>query len=160
MQGRVREGNFGPAPSLQALFSRGVADALRASEQRSAASVMGVRFGRCTRRALLAATAAAVAVSGALAAAIPGEDWAEGIARHDLLFDPTDPAAGEPQLQPVLSNGLVGWTVDAPHVFLAGVYNGEGRPAPSHRARIPATLALEVAVKETSGAAEGTYLGA
>jgi hypothetical protein len=88
------------------------------------------------------------------------EDWAEGVARHDLLFSATDPSSSSSSssllLQPVLSNGLVGWTVDAPHVFLAGLYNGEGRVGPSHRARIPATLAVAV---EGPPGAEETYLG-
>jgi hypothetical protein len=94
--------------------------------------------------------AAAIA---AAAAAIP-EDWAKGVARHDLLFSPLDPAGSPPHQQPVLSNGLVGWTDDAPHVFLAGVYNGEGQL--SHRARIPATLAVAV---EGPAGAEESYLG-
>jgi len=97
-----------------------------------------------------AATASAAAAGAGTAAAIP-DDWAKGVARHDLLFSPSDPTT---MLQPVLSNGLVGWTVGAPHVFLAGVYNGEGQL--SHRARIPATLA--VAVKGPAGAEE-SYLG-
>ncbi len=96
------------------------------------------------------AAAIASAAAAGTAAAIP-DDWAKGVARHDLLFTPSDPTT---MLQPVLSNGLVGWTVGAPHVFLAGVYNGEGQL--SHRARIPATLA--VAVKGPAGAEE-SYLG-
>lgn len=84
--------------------------------------------------------------------AIP-DDWAEGAARHDLLVAQADPPRA---LQPVLSNGLIGWRVDAPHVFLAEVYSGEGRVTPSHRARIPATLALAV---EGPSDAEETSLG-
>ena len=115
-------------------------------------------MGRGAARMLAAATAfLAVSARGAAAAvgvitAIP-DDWAEGAARHDLLVAQADPP---PALQPVLSNGLVGWRVDEPHVFLAGVYSGEGWVTPSHRARVPATLALAV---EGPSDAEATDLG-
>lgn len=69
-------------------------------------------------------------------AAVP-EDWAAGVRRHDLLYVGDEGA----QLPPVLGNGVVGWQVDAPFLFLSGV-NTRDNEGSVRRAHIPAQLSI------------------
>jgi len=50
----------------------------------------------------------------------------------------------EDAIMPPIGNGYIGTVVGNNSVFVAGVFNGYGTVTPSHRARIPATLAISI----------------
>ena len=74
-------------------------------------------------------------------AAIP-QDWAEGIASYDILYnrEPT-----EPHLLPVLGNGVISWQIDSPFILVNGLYTRRGNDsARVCLARLPSLLSVHI----------------
>ena len=64
---------------------------------------------------------------------LPPSDWVQGIHAKDLLYYHKSDPSSSSIINPVLSNGHLGWRVDSDEVYLAGLYNGDANT--SHRAR-------------------------
>mmetsp|Transcript_6734 Transcript_6734/g.16902 ORF Transcript_6734/g.16902 Transcript_6734/m.16902 type:complete len:720 (-) Transcript_6734:341-2500(-) len=78
-------------------------------------------------------------------ACIPAEWEAEAKHADMLLMDgyfPSTPAG--PTQQPSIGNGFAATVIDSDALFVSGLFNGEGRKTPSHRARIPSPLSLSL----------------
>jgi len=71
----------------------------------------------------------------------PPADWLAAIARGDKLYAATD-ATVPGSLMPEIGNGFVASQVGSDALWVAGVYNGYLTADPSHRARVPTTLAV------------------
>jgi len=67
-------------------------------------------------------------------------DWAPRVAAGDMLYSPTEPS--DVRLMASVGNGYIATTVSSDTQYVGGVYNGLSSLTPSHRARIPATLAI------------------
>ena len=85
-------------------------------------------------------------------------DWAPSIESFDALFSENDdgiigengyPSSG---YTPLMGNGYFSHTqgVRSDTYFIAGVYNNQST-SPSHRARIPATMAFTIPKSNTTG---------
>jgi hypothetical protein len=97
-----------------------------------------------------AAAAAAAAVSPCAGANCvswpPPADWVEAVTTHDKLYTADDECFTPATLHATIANGYLGFTIDSPVMYIAGVFNG---PAVSdwlvtHRAAIDAPLALHI----------------
>ena len=75
---------------------------------------------------------------------VPPPDWADAVARSDLLYAPDDQSVAS-NLKATIGNGYLAMQLDSPILFLAGVFNGAGTKTPSHRAAVssPLNLALD-----------------
>jgi protein-glucosylgalactosylhydroxylysine glucosidase len=64
-----------------------------------------------------------------------------------MLYSPSLPT--DPNMLPTIGNGYIGTLVDSSSCYIAGVYNGVLGETPSHRARIPASIAIQIVSVET-----------
>ena len=71
----------------------------------------------------------------------PPAPWVPRIAANDMLYTPTD-AQVPSDLMPMIGNGFLATQVGSDSVWVSGLFNGYLTSDPSHRARIPATLAV------------------
>ena len=72
----------------------------------------------------------------------PPASWLPRIARHDLLYAPTDSKLDPRYMLPQIANGFLGTQIMTDSLFVTGIFNGYSSTAPSHLARLPAPLAV------------------
>jgi hypothetical protein len=72
--------------------------------------------------------------------AIPPE-WEEDRRNSNLLYAASDEQV-KPQFMPAIGNGYLGTQIGSDAIYVSGVYNGVASETPSHRARIPSTVAF------------------
>jgi hypothetical protein len=82
---------------------------------------------------------ATVLVLGARASIPP--EWKEDEAGSNLLYCASDVDV-KPDYMPAIGNGYLGTQIGSDSIYVSGVYNGIGSETPSHRARIPSTVAF------------------
>ena len=87
------------------------------------------------RRIFTAAFCCTVVLGG-----IPPE-WSEDEKSANLLYAVTDVDV-KAQFMPAVGNGYIGTQIGSDSMFVSGVYNGIASETPSHRARIPSTVAF------------------
>lgn len=88
------------------------------------------------RRRIFAAAFCCTVVLGG----IPPE-WSEDEKSANLLYAVTDVDV-KAQFMPAVGNGYIGTQIGSDSMFVSGVYNGIASETPSHRARIPSTVAF------------------
>ena len=73
-------------------------------------------------------------------ASVPPE-WEEDNRHANLLYSPTDNDV-KAEFMPAIGNGYIGTQIGSDSMYVSGVYNGLASETPSHRARIPSTVAF------------------